>query len=157
MNIRRATSADLPIILTLIRDLAEYEKELDRVEATEESLAATMFSDNPRVFCELAEDEGETVGLAIWFFNYSTWQSKYGIYLEDLFVKPHARGRGHGLALLKHLAALCVENGGGRFAWSVLDWNQPAIDFYTQLGAVPLSEWVGYRVSGPALDALAAL
>ena len=155
MNIRRATIADCDAILALIRDLAEYERELDAVEATVESLAATLFGDQPTAFCDLVEVDGEVVGMAIWFLNFSTWQAKYGIYLEDLFVRPSHRGRGFGHSLLKHLAQTCVENGYGRFQWSVLDWNQPAIDFYTQLGAVAMDEWTVYRVSDDALIQLA--
>ena len=155
MNIRRATIADCDAILALIRDLAEYERELDAVEATVESLAATLFGDQPTAFCDLVEVDGEVVGMAIWFLNFSTWQAKYGIYLEDLFVRPAHRGQGFGHSLLKHLALTCVENGYGRFQWSVLDWNQPAIDFYTQLGAVAMDEWTVYRVSDDALIQLA--
>ena len=155
MNIRRATIADGDAILALIRDLAEYELELEAVEATVETLAATLFGDQPTAYCDLVEVDGEVVGLAIWFLNFSTWQAKYGIYLEDLFVRPSHRGQGFGHALLKHLAQTCVENGYGRFQWSVLDWNQPAIDFYTQLGAEAIDEWTVYRVSGNALTELA--
>ena len=155
MNIRRATIADGYAILTLIRDLAEYERELDAVEATVETLAATLFGTQPTAFCDLVEVDGEVVGMAIWFLNFSTWQAKYGIYLEDLFVQPSHRGQGFGHSLLKHLAQTCVENGYGRFQWSVLDWNQPAIDFYTQLGAEAIDEWTVYRVSGEALTQLA--
>ncbi|CAB4790947.1 unannotated protein [freshwater metagenome] len=155
MNIRRATIADGYAILTLIRDLAEYERELDAVEATVETLAATLFGTQPTAFCDLVEVDGEVVGMAIWFLNFSTWQAKYGIYLEDLFVQPSHRGQGFGHSLLKHLAQTCVENGYGRFQWSVLDWNQPAIDFYTQLGAEAMDEWTVYRVSGEALTQLA--
>ena len=155
MNIRRATIADCDAILALIRDLAEYEHELDAVKATVESLAATLFGDQPTAFCDLVEVDGEVVGMAIWFLNFSTWQAMYGIYLEDLFVQPSHRGQGFGHALLKHLAQTCVENGYGRFQWSVLDWNQPAIDFYTQLGAEAMDEWTVYRVSGNALTELA--
>jgi GNAT superfamily N-acetyltransferase len=155
VNIRRATIADGDAILALIRDLAEYERELEAVEATVESLAATLFGNQPTAYCDLVEVDSEVVGMAIWFLNYSTWQSKYGIYLEDLFVRPSHRGRGFGHSLLKHLAQTCVENGYGRFQWSVLDWNQPAIDFYLQLGAVAMDEWTVYRVSGDALTQLA--
>ena len=155
MNIRRATIADCDAILALIRDLAAYERELEAVEATVETLAATLFGNQPTAYCDLVEVDGEIVGMAIWFLNFSTWQSKYGIYLEDLFVLPSHRGHGCGHALLKHLARTCVENGYGRFQWSVLDWNQPAIDFYLQLGAVAMDEWTVYRVSGDALTQLA--
>ena len=155
MHIRRADFADGEAILALIRDLAEYERELEAVEATVETLAATLFGDQPTAYCDLVEVDGEVVGMAIWCLNYSTWQAKYGIYLEDLYVRPSHRGQGFGHSLLKHLAQTCVENGYGRFQWSVLDWNQPAIDFYTQLGAVAMDEWTVYRVSGNALTELA--
>lgn len=155
MNIRRATIADCDAILTLIRDLAEYERELEAVEATVETLATTLFGNQPTAYCDLVEVDREVVGLAIWFLNFSTWQSKYGIYLEDLYVRPSHRGQGFGYSLLKHLAQTCVENGYGRFQWSVLDWNQPAIDFYLQLGAVAMDEWTVYRVAGDALTQLA--
>lgn len=155
VHIRRADIADCEAILALIRDLAEYERELDAVEATIETLTTTLFCDHPTAFCDLVEVDGHVVGMAVWFLNYSTWQAKYGIYLEDLFVRPSHRGHGYGHALLKHLAQTCLENGFGRFQWSVLDWNQPAIDFYTQLGAVAMDEWTVYRVSGDALTQLA--
>jgi diamine N-acetyltransferase len=155
VNIRRATIADCDAILTLIRDLAEYERELEAVEATVETLATTLFGNQPTAYCDLVEVDREVVGLAIWFLNFSTWQSKYGIYLEDLYVRPSHRGQGFGYSLLKHLAQTCVENGYGRFQWSVLDWNQPAIDFYLQLGAVAMDEWTVYRVAGDALTQLA--
>jgi len=155
VNIRRATIADGDAILALIRDLAEYERELEAVEAMVETLEAALFGNQPTAYCDLVEVDGELVGMAIWFLNFSTWQSKYGIYLEDLFVRPSHRGQGFGHSLLKHLAQTCVENGYGRFQWSVLDWNQPAIDFYLQLGAVAMDEWTVYRVSGDALTQLA--
>jgi len=155
VNIRRAAIADGDAILALIRDLAEYERELEAVEATVETLEAALFGNQPTAYCDLVEVDGELVGMAIWFLNFSTWQSKYGIYLEDLFVRPSHRGQGFGHSLLKHLAQTCVENGYGRFQWSVLDWNQPAIDFYLQLGAVAMDEWTVYRVSGDALTQLA--
>ena len=156
MQIRRANVADAGTIHSLICQLAEYERALDEVEATPETLIHTLFREDPHAFCDLVEQDGEVVGMAIWFLNYSTWQSKYGIYLEDLFVPPAHRGKGYGLAILRHLATICVENGYGRFQWSVLDWNQPAIDFYRQIGANPLDEWVGYRLTGDALAALGA-
>lgn len=155
MQIRRANSSDVGVILTLIRELAEYERELDAVEATEDTLSNTLFGPEPRAFCELVDVDGEIVGMAIWFLNYSTWQAKYGVYLEDLYIRPESRSRGYGLALLQHLAQICVTNGYGRFQWSVLDWNQPAIDFYTSLGAVALHEWTTYRVAGSSLVSLA--
>ncbi|NDB31708.1 MAG: GNAT family N-acetyltransferase [Actinobacteria bacterium] len=154
LHIRSARPEESAIILRLIKDLAEYEKAPDQVEATESDLKATIFSKEPKVFCDVVEVDGEIVGMAIWFLNYSTWQGKHGIYLEDLFVKPEYRGRGYGKALLVHLAKLCEEKGYGRFQWWVLDWNSPAIEFYRSLGAEAMDEWTVYRVSGKALKDL---
>ena len=154
MQIRSATIDDIPIILELIKELADYEKARDEVEATEEDLANTILAKDPKAHCEVIEVDGEVVGMAIWFLNYSTWQGKHGIYLEDLYIKPEYRGRGYGKALLKHLAAICNERGYGRFQWWVLDWNSPAIEFYRSLGAEAMSEWTVYRVSGDALKEL---
>ena len=123
MKIVRALPQDCEVILELIKDLAEYEKAPHEVKATVKDLEATLFSSQPSAFCDLVKVDGETVGFAIWFLNYSTWQGKYGIYLEDLFIKPEFRGVGYGKALLKHLAKLCIENGYGRLQWWVLDWN----------------------------------
>jgi GNAT superfamily N-acetyltransferase len=154
MNIRPARKEEVDIVLQLIHDLAHYEKAPDEVEATEKELLTTIFAEEPRVFCDLVEVDGDIAGMAIWFLNYSTWQGKHGIYLEDLFVKPEFRGRGFGKALLQHLARICEENGYGRFQWWVLDWNSPAIEFYRSLGAVAMDEWTVYRVSGEALKDL---
>jgi GNAT superfamily N-acetyltransferase len=154
MKIRAAKVEEVPIILNLIKDLAEYEKAPHQVEANESDLIETIFAENPKVFCDVVEVDGEIVGMAIWFLNYSTWQGKHGIYLEDLFVKPEFRGRGYGKALLQHLAAICNERGYGRFQWWVLDWNSPAIEFYRALGAEAMSEWTVYRVSGQPLREL---
>jgi GNAT superfamily N-acetyltransferase len=154
MNIRPARSDEVGIVLQLIHDLAHYEKAPNEVEATEKELLETIFSENPQVFCDLVEVDGEIAGMAIWFLNYSTWQGKHGIYLEDLFVKPEFRGLGYGKALLQHLAKTCDERGYGRFQWWVLDWNSPAIEFYKSLGAVAMDEWTVYRVSGQALKDL---
>ena len=155
MEIVRAVPQDCEVILELIKDLAEYEKAPHEVKATVKDLEATLFSSQPSAFCDLVKVDGETVGFAIWFLNYSTWQGKYGIYLEDLFIKPEFRGAGYGKALLKHLAKLCIENGYGRLQWWVLDWNKPAIDFYLSLGAKAMDEWTVFRVSGDALQNLA--
>ena len=155
MKIVRAFPQDCEVILELIKDLAEYEKAPHEVKATVKDLEATLFSSQPSAFCDLVKVDGETVGFAIWFLNYSTWQGKYGIYLEDLFIKPEFRGVGYGKALLKHLAKLCIENGYGRLQWWVLDWNKPAIDFYLSLGAKAMDEWTVFRVSGDALKKLA--
>jgi GNAT superfamily N-acetyltransferase len=154
MKIRPAKKEEVGIVLQLIHDLALYEKAPNEVEATERELLETIFSSDPKVFCDLVEVDGEIVGMAIWFLNYSTWQGKHGIYLEDLFIKPEYRGRGYGKALLRHLAKICDERGYGRFQWWVLDWNSPAIEFYRSLGAVAMDEWTVYRVSGRALKDL---
>ena len=154
MNIRPARKEEVGIVLQLIHDLALYEKAPHEVEATEKELLGTIFAEEPRVFCDLVEVDGEIAGMAIWFLNYSTWQGKHGIYLEDLFIKPEFRGRGFGKALLQHLARICEEKGYGRFQWWVLDWNSPAIEFYRSLGAVAMDEWTVYRVSGDALKDL---
>ena len=155
MKIRPARKEEVGIVLQLIHDLAHYEKAPNEVEATEKELLATIFIDNPKVFCDVVDVDGEIVGMAIWFLNYSTWQGKHGIYLEDLFIKPEYRGHGYGKALLKHLAKICDEKGYGRFQWWVLDWNSPAIEFYRSLGAVAMDEWTVYRVSGEPLTSLA--
>jgi len=154
LHIRSARSEESTVILQLIKDLAEYEKAPDQVEATESDLKATIFGKEPKVFCDVVEVDGEIAGMAIWFLNYSTWQGKHGIYLEDLFIKPEYRGRGYGKALLVHLAKLCEKKGFGRFQWWVLDWNSPAIEFYRSLGAEAMDEWTVYRVSGKALKDL---
>ena len=154
MKIRPAQQDEVGIVLQLIHDLALYEKAPDEVEATEKELLETIFVDNPRVFCDVVDVDGEIAGMAIWFLNYSTWQGKHGIYLEDLFIKPEFRGKGYGKALLQHLAKVCDERGYGRFQWWVLDWNSPAIEFYKSLGAVAMDEWTVYRVSGGPLKKL---
>jgi GNAT superfamily N-acetyltransferase len=154
MKIRPAQSEEVGIVLQLIHDLAHYEKAPHEVAATENDLLATLFAEDPKVFCDLVEVDGEIAGMAIWFLNYSTWQGKHGIYLEDLFIKPEFRGRGYGKALLQHLAKICEAKGYGRFQWWVLDWNSPAIEFYRSLGAVAMDEWTVYRVSGEALKEL---
>ena len=154
MKIRPAQRQEVGIVLQLIHDLAVYEKAPNEVEATEKELLETIFTSDPKVFCDLVEVDGEIAGMAIWFLNYSTWQGKHGIYLEDLFIKPEFRGRGYGKALLKHLAKICDDKGYGRFQWWVLDWNSPAIEFYRSLGAVAMDEWTVYRVSGAPLKEL---
>lgn len=155
MSIRPARIEDADEIINLIYELALYEKAPDEAKATREQIIESFFSPEPKVFCEIVEVEGSIAGLAIWFLNYSTWQGKHGIYLEDLFIRPQYRGRGYGKALLQHLAAICKERGYGRFQWWVLDWNEPAIEFYRSLGAVAMDEWTVYRVSGDALSQLA--
>ena len=155
--IRRAVKEDAPRILALIKDLAEYEKAPDEAIATIEQIEETIFGANPTAYCHVAEVDGQVIGIAIWFLNYSTWLGKPGIYLEDLYVDPAYRGQGHGLAFLKTLATICVERGYERFQWWVLDWNEPAIEFYKSIGAVAMDEWTVYRVSGDALKKLANL
>ncbi len=157
MKIRSARRDEAAIILQLINDLAEYEKAPDEVKATEKEVTETIFADNPKVFCDFVEVDGDVAGMAIWFLNYSTWQGKHGIYLEDLFVKPEYRGHGYGKALLQHLASICNERGYERFQWWVLDWNSPAIEFYRSLGAEAMSEWTVYRVSDEPLRRLGEL
>ncbi|MEU5901413.1 MULTISPECIES: GNAT family N-acetyltransferase [Streptomyces] len=154
--IRTATPADVPVIHTLVRDLAAYEKVPDEAKATEEQLHEALFGERPAAFAHIAEDDasGDVVGFALWFLNFSTWRGVHGIYLEDLYVRPEARGGGHGKALLTELARICVERGYERLEWSVLDWNEPSIDFYRSLGALPQDEWTVYRLTDGALDAL---
>jgi GNAT superfamily N-acetyltransferase len=160
LNLRPATPADVPQILAFIRDLAAYEREPDAVQTTEADLLRDGFGEPKRFDCILAEltDANTTTaaGFALYFHNYSTWRGHAGIYLEDLYVNPDHRGKGIGKALLTRVAAIAVAEGCPRLEWSVLDWNQPSIDFYHQLGAVMKSEWKGMQVSGEALPALAA-
>jgi GNAT superfamily N-acetyltransferase len=155
LHVRRARSDEAGLVLSLVRELAEYEKLSHEVEATEADIAAALFGENPVLFCEIAEWAGEPAGFAVWFLNYSTFAGRPGIYLEDLFVRPAQRGKGIGKALLTHLAKQCIANGWSRLQWSVLDWNTPSIDFYKSLGAVLMDEWTICKVSGPALIALA--
>ena len=153
--IRPASPDDVPRILELIRELADYERSLDEVEATEDGLRAALFAASPAVFAHVAELDGEVVGFALWFLNFSTWLGKHGIYLEDLYVTPATRGRGLGKALLAELAAICEREGYGRLEWWVLDWNEPAIGFYRSIGAEPMSAWTVQRLSGRLLSDLA--
>ena len=150
-QITAATDQDVPIILDLIKQLADYERLADRVVATEQRLRDTLFGERPAAEVLLASLEGETVGFAVFFTNYSTFLAKPGLYLEDLFVKPHARGKGIGKALLARLAKVAVERDCGRVDWQVLNWNEPSIRFYEALGAVPLSDWTTYRLTGEPL------
>ena len=143
------------VVYSLIREFAEYERLSHEVEANEKMIADALFCENPRLFCDMAEWNGEVVGFAVWFINFSTFSGRSGIYLEDLFVRPALRGKGIGKALLTHLAKECVANGWSRLQWSVLDWNTPAIEFYKSLGAVLVDEWKLCRLGGPALTALA--
>lgn len=152
LRIRPATSADTPLILNFIRGLAAYEKLTHEVSATEEQLRRTLFAEPPTAFCVLAFLDDAPVGFALYFFNYSTFLAKPGLYLEDLFVLPEYRGRGFGKALLLHLAKLANARGCGRMEWTVLDWNKPAIDFYESLGAKRMLEWQICRLTGAALE-----
>jgi GNAT superfamily N-acetyltransferase len=153
--IRPATSDDVPAILKLIHELADYEKAAHEVRATEEQLREVLFGASPAVFAHIAEsDDGEVVGFAMWFLNFSTWRGTHGIYLEDLYVRPGRRGSGYGRALLAELARICVERGYQRLEWSVLDWNEPSIGFYRSLGAAPLDEWTTYRLTDEPLRKL---
>lgn len=155
-NLRRATSDDAELVLRFIRELAEYEREPDAVEATAAGLRQQLSSPSPPFECLLADFSGDPCGFALFFHNYSTWRGRPGIYLEDLFVTASARGRGVGRALLAEVARIAVERGCARLEWAVLDWNQPAIDFYRALGATPLSEWTVFRLTGSALAELGA-
>lgn len=154
--IRAATADDVPLILRFIRELAIYEKAEHEVVATEQLIEKSLFGASSTAHALICENGSQPVGFAVYFFNYSTWLGRSGLYLEDLYVTPEARGCGAGKALLKRLAKIAVDRGCGRFEWSVLDWNEPAIRFYDSLGARPQSEWIGYRLSGQALQELAA-
>jgi GNAT superfamily N-acetyltransferase len=156
LRLRPATPADVPVILQLVRALADYERAPDAVVATEQDFLRHGFGPTPRFSALLAEEDGEVAGFALWFFTFSTWLGKPGLFLEDLFVRPDLRGRGIGKALVLELARTAVREGCGRFEWNVLDWNQPSIDFYRSLGARQLDQWVGCRLEGDALRALAA-
>jgi|SRR6516165_3576168 GNAT superfamily N-acetyltransferase len=157
LNIRPATKDDVGLILEFIYALAEYEREPHAVKATEADLLRDGFGPEPRYRCLIAEQDSVPVGFALYFYNYSTWRGRAGIYLEDVFVKPEFRKHGIGKALLLHLAKLAVEQQCGRFEWAVLDWNKPAIDFYERLGAVRMSEWFIMRTEGDALKKMAEL
>jgi GNAT superfamily N-acetyltransferase len=154
VHIRAASPVDKQIVFELVQALAEYERLAHEVEATPEMLGEALFAENPRVFCDIAEAEGEAVGFALWFYTFSTFRGRHGIYLEDLFVRPERRSLGVGKALLRHLARRCVEEDLGRLEWSVLDWNEPAIVFYKSQGARLLDDWTMCRVEGAALLAL---
>ena len=156
LTIRPAVIADTDTILRFIRELAVYEKAEHEVLSTPAHIHRTLFAPQPAVFGLMAELDGAPVGFAMYFFNYSTWQGQHGLYLEDLYVTPQARGVGAGKALLQRLAKIAVEQDCGRFEWSVLDWNTPAIDFYDTLGAKPQSEWIRYRMTGEALQHMAS-
>lgn len=156
LNIRSATEADTPLILEFIRGLAEYERLADRVVVTEAVLRESLFGRRQYAEVLIAEADGDPAGFALFFHNFSTFIGRPGIYLEDLFVKPEYRGSGYGKALLVRLAAIARERNCGRVEWAVLNWNKPAIDFYESIGAVPMTEWTVYRLTGEALEKLAA-
>jgi GNAT superfamily N-acetyltransferase len=153
--IRRARPDDVPTVYAFLLELAEYEKLQHEFQATEAGIADALFCDHPRLFCEIAEWDGEAAGLAIWFVNFSTFAGRHGIYLEDLYVRPALRGKGIGKALLAHLARECLANGWPRLQWAVLDWNTPSIAFYKSIGAALLDDWTICRVNSEALNALA--
>jgi GNAT superfamily N-acetyltransferase len=155
LAIRPATPSDGALVFSLVRELADYERLAHEVDATPESLAAALFGPTPRVFADIAEWEGQPAGFALWFYNFSTFRGRHGIYLEDLFVRPTFRGRGVGKALLRHLARRCMDEDLARLEWWVLDWNEPALRFYRSLGALPMDEWTVQRVTGDALKKLA--
>lgn len=155
LRILPATEADVPLILEFIRELAAYEKLLDRMKATQARLRETLFGTQPVAFCVIAFQGEDAVGFALFYYTYSTFAGRCGLYLEDLFVRPEARGQGYGRALLRYLAKLALEKDCWRIEWAVLHWNKPAIAFYEGLGAVPQDEWAVYRLSGEALTKLA--
>jgi len=155
LAIRAARPDDTAAIHALIGELADYEKLRHEVDATAEDIGRDLFGSNPRVFAEIAEWNSEVAGFSLWFYNYSTFRGRHGLYLEDLFVRPAFRGHGIGKALIVNLAKRCVAEGLARFQWSVLDWNKPSIEFYELLGAKMTPEWLGCRVEGDALKKLA--
>ena len=160
MSVRPIRPDDVPAVVALVRELADYEKALHEARLTEEQLTGVLFGDSPALFghVAIADDgvlPGEVVGMALWFLNFSTWRGTHGIYLEDLYVQPGHRGRGLGKELLRTLATVCVERGYSRLEWSVLDWNTPSIDFYKAAGAVPMDEWTVFRLTDDALTGFA--
>ena len=151
MQIRLAIPGDIEDIHRLIYELAVYEKAPEQMVATIDQINGSLFNNQPVAFCHVAEVDGQIVGIALWFLNYSTWLGKPGVYLEDLFVQPEYRGHGIGKDFMKTLAQLCIERGYERFQWWVLDWNEPSIEFYKSFGAVPMDDWTVFRLSGGAL------
>ena len=156
VRIFAAVESDVPVILEMIQELADYENLRHTCVATEDQLRRTLFRERPAAEVLLAEIDGARVGFALFFPNYSTFLAQPGIYLEDLYVKPHARGKGAGIALLKELARVALARGCGRVEWAVLDWNEPSIQFYKKLGAVPMNDWTIFRLTGNALAKLGA-
>ena len=155
-TIRPAAPAEASLLFDMIRELAEYERLSHEVDATEGMIAAALFGPNPRVFCDVAEWDGAAAGFALWFYSFSTFRGRHGIYLEDLFVRPAFRGNGIGKTLLANLARRCIAGGLPRLEWGVLDWNDPALAFYRATGAEPMDGWTKHRLSGEALSQLAA-
>jgi GNAT superfamily N-acetyltransferase len=153
--IRPARPGEAGLVFGFVRDLADYERLSDAVDATEQMFDAALFGPSPRVFCDIAEWDGEPAGFALWFQNFSTFRGRHGLYLEDLFVRPAFRRRGIGRALFRHLARRCAAEGWTRFEWAVLDWNAPSIAFYKSLGAELLQDWTVCRLTGDALARLA--
>ena len=154
MQVRTVTPDDVPSLMRFILELAEYEREPDSVKTTAEQLHAALFAAHPHVFGHVAEVDSDVVGMALWFLNYSTWEGTHGVYLEDLYVTPAARGLGCGRALVAELARICTARGYARLELSVLDWNSPAIAFYRKLGAIGMDEWTVQRITGSALHSL---
>lgn len=154
-RVRRARESDVDAMVGLVHELAEYERAPHECHLTAEQLTVALFRRSPALFGHVAEVDGEVVGCALWFKNFSTWDGEHGIYLEDLYVRRNARDSGLGKALLAALAEECLRQGYTRLQWWVLDWNQPAIGFYKSLGAVPMDEWTVFRISGPAMNRLA--
>jgi GNAT superfamily N-acetyltransferase len=157
MTVRRVRESDVDEVGRLVHELAAYERASEQCQLTAGQLRAALFGEQPALFGHVAEVDGEVVGFALWFLNFSTWDGVHGISLEDLFVRPERRGMGLGRQLLAALAAECVRRGYSRLQWWVLDWNKPAIGFYRRLGAVPMKEWTLFRVDGPTLCAIAGL
>ncbi len=156
LSIRPARPDDAALVFAFIGELADYERLAHDVVASPDDIAAALFGPAPLVFCDIAEWDGEAAGFALWFYNFSTFRGRHGLYLEDLYVRPAHRGRGVGKALLARLARRCTEEGLARLDWAVLDWNAPSIAFYESLGARAAADWTGYRLTGEALDKLAA-
>ena len=155
MSVRPIRPEDVPAVVGLVRELAEYEQAAHEVRLTEDQLTGALFAESPALFGHVAEVDAEVVGMALWFLNFSTWRGTHGIYLEDLYVRPQHRGAGLGRELLRTLAALCVERGYSRLEWWVLDWNTPSIEFYKAAGAVPMDEWTVFRLTDDALRSFA--
>jgi GNAT superfamily N-acetyltransferase len=157
VSVRPIRPDDVPAVVALVRELADYERAVHEAKLTEEQLTGALFGDFPALFGHVAvADDGEVVGMALWFLNFSTWRGTHGIYLEDLYVSPAHRGTGLGRELLRTLAAVCVERGYSRLEWAVLDWNTPSIDFYKAAGAVPMDDWTVFRLTDDALADFAA-